>query len=582
MQTGQGVWPKATRCVRPIVLVAALAVSGCNRSASEAVTLPAAQPAAPTATPLMPEVVVQRGPFQLAAACGGRCPVGLSALAGERALAVWADREGAWAQRFDLARGSSLGVPLALGELDESNQPYVFGLPDGDAALFGMLRDGRITFARGSEVPARRVAPKVVVPRGSRGVQSLAASATNNGLALLLLRDLEPKDRYGNHAPNDAELHWFDANGKQLRAPLLWKVPFGIQARLAACGDHLYLAWSVVGGVLVTRMSSSGERRAETLLPPQEANYDALVGPLLCTPTGARLLSGWEKSDEFKPEAKVSLANINATEALPGQGRWTTLPLPGEPQLLTLKEYPFGAYASTAGLKVLVKKDGQQVFVGLDPAAGKVEALPGAPTLPPHTPCIPTSDGRRALCVASEGSQPKPECKAYVHRLTASFIGDASAAQPSMSSPAPAPFFDVRAAAVPDPRARSDAQEKERRSWLRCGEAGWEGLRSAIQSFCDQLRKQHRAAKKKSEKQELEDELKGYCGEGPDSLLFEATYCTDEPLVCGNPGVSSILSVERAEFEQGSEHLGMKVGHCDLYFSGKGDTWRVVNEECGD
>jgi len=334
----------------------------------------------------------------------------------------------------------------------------------------------------------------------------------------------------------------------------------------------------------VTRLTSSGQGRADMLLPAPQRHWSAYPGALLCTPTGARLFAGWKKSDGFRLEPKLSVAAISGTGALTARGRWTTLPLPGEPKLSRLKESPLGAYATSAGVKVLLGTDSQQRFVALDPAAEKVAELPGAPKLPPATPCIPTNDGRRVLCVESQASERKPGCKDYLNRLTAAFVGEASAAPPSTPSaaPEPEPYFDVRGAAIPDPWAQSDADAREEHALLRCGEPGWDGLRKAIQGFCEDWRVQKEVDKNQGKDATSERELKANCGQEPFSLLFQATYCTDEPLLCEHPGVSSILSVDRSEFERGSEGLILKFGHCELRFAGKGDTWHVVARECGD
>ena len=75
---------------------------------------------------------------------------------------------------------------------------------------------------------------------------------------------------------------------------------------------------------------------------------------------------------------------------------------------------------------------------------------------------------------------------------------------------------------------------------------------------------------------------RGTLSEEPFSLLFQAKHCTDEPLKCGEPKVSNVLSVERAEFESGSARLSMNVsdGQCQVWFAGKGDDWRLVDHEC--
>jgi hypothetical protein len=262
----------------------ALFVAACERSTSQAVApreasepLPAALAAGPKPRPDVPAqgpaaaaaggaaVAMDHGPFQLAAACRGSCPVGLTVLDGERALALWPDADGPWAQRFDLARGSALGAPMALGELDRDDMPYVFALPDGDAALFGVLPNGRVTFARGSEVATRRVAPKVVVPRNLHAVQSLAASATSTGLVLLILREAEEKALRAADTPIDAELHWFDAQGTPLRAPLARRA-----AALSTEGGAARSPWHVVGAAAAAghgpgaTLRASGSRSGES------------------------------------------------------------------------------------------------------------------------------------------------------------------------------------------------------------------------------------------------------------------------------------------------------------------------------
>jgi hypothetical protein len=206
---------------------------------------------------------------------------------------------------------------MAIGKLTpQAEAPYVFALPDGDSVLFGQLPDGRVSFARGSEAPARRVAARVVVPSGAHAVRSLAASAAEGGgLVLSILRQVDAKDERADDPQVDVELHWLDARGNSVRAPLLWKTRLGIAARAALCGEQLYLAWDSVPGVLVTRMSASGVGRAQTLWPPPGPKLSASLGVLQCTSTGASLVAGWQAANGFDLQAKVCVARItSATE----------------------------------------------------------------------------------------------------------------------------------------------------------------------------------------------------------------------------------------------------------------------------
>lgn len=119
---------------------------------------------------------------------------------------------------------------------------------------------------------------------------------------------------------------------------------------------------------------------------------------------------------------------------------------------------------------------------------------------------------------------------------------------------------------------------EERRARLWCGEPGWSGLVKAIESYCVE----RDAATQKAKRKELDDMLSSYCDPKPYSVLFQATHCTDQPLTCEHDAVSDVLSVDRAEFEAGSDRLSMDIleKQCQVWFSGKGDTWKVVDHEC--
>jgi hypothetical protein len=588
------IWERSIAC-------AAALVAGCARSTPTPLPHPAAEPSSSgaargsLATPAVesPAAVrgsagmgttgVDRGPFQLAAACDGSCEFGLSSLAGERALALWNTPEGSWAQRFDLALGSSLGPPLAIGTLAEQSQlPYVFALPDGDVAIFGVLADGRVTFARGSDVAARRVPPRVVVASGSQGVRTLAASGTAAGLALFLLRRVDPKDERAEDPQVGAELYWLDDRGESSRAPLIWKTRLGIQARLEACGEQLYLAWDSVPGAQVIRMSSRGRVDGQMLLPPPDADLQATLGPLLCTRTGAKLIAGWKHYGDFDLQPSVSRAGIAATGPLPERGKWMTSALSSVPHELSVREYPFGTYVASGRLHLLVDAGDEWGLVALDLDTGKSNPLPGSVKLPAAMACVPSSDGRRALCVAPKRSQPVPECRRKVTRLDAAFFGAAAPSSASSSVAVTAPYFATGTSPIPDPLAPSEQALAERRSQLWCGEPGWSGLVKAVEDYCVDLRRKRDAATKKSKRKELDETLSGYCDPKSHSVLFQATHCTDQPLACQHDPVSDVLSVDRAEFEAGSDWLSMDIfdRQCQVWFSGKGDSWKVVDHEC--
>jgi hypothetical protein len=194
---------------------------------------------------------------------------------------------------------------------------------------------------------------------------------------------------------------------------------------------------------------------------------------------------------------------------------------------------------------------------------------------------VPSRDGRRALCVEAQISAPQPECKARVTRLSAAFAGEPGASSAAVA-PASVPYFAPGAALIADPMARSKNSAQERLAQLWCGEPGWAGLRKGIENYCLELRQQREAEKRKAERKALDALLKGYCAQEPSSLLFQATNCTDQPLVCKHEAVSSLLTVNRAEFERGSDWLSMDIsgGQCQVWFKGKGDSWRLIDHEC--
>lgn len=111
--------------------------------------------------------------------CSGNCAPALVALAGGKVVALWASQNGRlWAQAIDSEDGALLGRNVELGYLSSpggsfAQQPLAIALPDGDLALVGLLRDGRVTFSRGSDDAGRRVAPKVIVPATSSDVLSI-------------------------------------------------------------------------------------------------------------------------------------------------------------------------------------------------------------------------------------------------------------------------------------------------------------------------------------------------------------------------------------------------------------------------
>jgi len=299
---------------------------------------------------------------------------------------------------------------------------------------------------------------------------------------------------------------------------------------------------------------------------------------------------GWDKPQDYELQQKVSVASIGATGALPESSRWLTLALPAVPHHLSLPEYPFGAYASSAGVRVLVKESAAAwAFVGLDLTAGEVHSLPGAAKLPSLDPCVPSGDGRRALCVASKVTPRVPECKARTTRLDASFVG-ASGSAPT-GSPGAAPvrtagqYFASGGASIPDPLAPSKEEAAERRSQLWCGEPGWDRLRKAIENYCVDLRHQRDASRKKSQAAALAETLSAYCSDQPDSLLYQAQNCTDQPPACEHAALSNVLLVDRNEFEHGTDRLVMDVFNdtCQVWFQeshGEAGAWRLVDHEC--
>src|SRR5689334_21642716 len=112
---------RARRALLSVALVAAGCASSTAKPGSPPVAAPTASPPdqPPAATSPSPSYAMMPGPFQLTSTCDGTCPVGLSLLASERALAIWNTPDASWVQRFDLARCSSLGPPHPIGQLSQ-------------------------------------------------------------------------------------------------------------------------------------------------------------------------------------------------------------------------------------------------------------------------------------------------------------------------------------------------------------------------------------------------------------------------------------------------------------------------------
>ena len=500
--------------------------------------------------------------------CPGDCRVELLQLQKGAALATWINEHVTWAQFIDTALGKPTGAPLALGHLsgDEAeDRPQVVALPDGDVALLGVLPNGRISFARGSEAPTRRVAPRVVLPSEEHGIRELALAAHGSGIGLLVLREM------GYMVSTEAvQLQLLDARGEPLGPRREWTTPAAYSPRMAECGGTLFLAWAAERDVLVTRVPTTAQG-ALGAPPFSTQTFAALpqvaarLASLTCEGADARLLVGWHSmSGKAAARASISSALLTAT-ASGKRGKWSTVKLPGP----VLGRAGFAFIDPESGhAHVAIEREGKVESVSVDLAGAQLVPTSQARPLPSGAACVPSAVDR-FVCAEMQSKTLDKECYLKESTLEYTFPGFGAAAPGGAGRE----YFAPTVAGIPEP---------ERASLHFCGDPGWDELQLALANWCHDPAgaKVRFGADADEDDEALGGTFDSYCGSAPDSELSQVTHCTDQPPSC-KPQPDRRRAVDRKGLESGSEELWLiGPGNCSVRFSGKPGAWRVAEAAC--
>lgn len=498
--------------------------------------------------------------------CSGNCAPTLVALTGGEVVALWASQNGQlWAQSLDSKNGALLGRNVDLGYLATpggafAQQPLAIALPDGDLVLVGLLRDGRVTFARGSDDAGRRVAPKVILPASSSDVLSIAAAPHGAGVTLLVLRAPEGYDPKTRRSPTEmhVELHMLGPTGETGATPLHWTTAFGRQPRIASCEGESYIAWEWKDDLLVTSVSSQGQRSSPRVLPGRKSLGSP--GPIACEGPHAVLVTSWQRDVLASQNlAEISIARITPTST---KLQWKTIKLSDAPRDLHVGEGSLAAQLQRDQLYVSIGTNARSRLVRVPLGAQKVQTLPLG--IPPHqSHCLAVADGARALCAVSKSAD-DAQCAKSLTRTTLSFIGY----EPLAPAREVSTFWKV-AAPIPDPQAPSASELTWRRGRVMCGEPGWSELREALEAWCNRV----------ANTNDWRAEPSLCARDVEHSLRYQAIHCTNEPLNCGPSRFRVIPSVDRVEFERGSR-IELSYVNCSIYFSREGGKLEVTNGEC--
>lgn len=501
--------------------------------------------------------------------CTGSCEPTLVKLTNGHVISLWAAENGhLWAQTIDPMTGTLLGAGTQLGQLTTgsgpvADQPLAVALHDGDLALIGLLADGRITFTRGSENAARRVPPRVVIPPTEGEVIGLAAgTASADRVTVLVLRGPPDFDRQSlRPAPHmQVEFYVIGANG-EASPPQRWTSAHGFAPRVASCGSNQYLAWQSADHIVFSVIGADGQRSPDYIVPPARKRTLSHLGSLLCHGPDAQLLVSWKRTiTSSETTREVSVAVLKPTHAIKPQ--WKTFQLPGPPDSVLLNGGQLAAHQTQAAVEVLVDREQYSQFIEIDLQRQKLAALPLR--VPRRHECLPLSS-TRVLCASSKAVDPSDSCPNAPARVEFSFFGEI------LASPTPQPAFSYwKVATIDQPEAVSAATAARQQKRLRCGEAGWNGLRQALELWCagDAREDDARA-------------LTVYCSRDDEaSLLYQAQRCTNLPARCLPSKFTIVPSVDRAEFEQG-QRIELSYMNCSVWFARESGSLRVVDRECG-
>ncbi|HKP58380.1 MAG TPA: hypothetical protein VJV78_16760 [Polyangiales bacterium] len=521
----------------------------------------------------LPAARVLAAPFELAPVSNGTVNTRFVQLSDGKLLLLWTGGDAVtWTQRLDAASGALVGEAARAGQLNAREvstvneprsdaEPRVLALPEGDVALIGLLADGRFTFARGSEVPARRVAARVLLPKPERTsrVQGFAATASAQGFLLAILRAIPAP--VGPQIQSEIELHAFGPRGEVLREPLRWQTELGSSPQLGVCGGVTYLVWrGLLSGLNVATFSSAFERSPETSL--RDKRGQAVRLGLWCQDSGAQLLGGIIPTFSEVQRVAPQLRMLPLTAAGIASGTsWRSLRLPGVPRANAVDQ--LALLATPEGPALLLARGRETARVGLDLSSFE---LTSRQTGARGESCMPLTAAAGWVCAQARTKGPKA-CRELRTQLSLEWSG-IEPPQPAAAGSADDFWAAPSSDTISNLDAPSAAQATRDARRVTCGTKDWLPLREALSRWC------------KGPGPDQVEDRRSFCdANGSSSLLFQATRCSTAPLPCAGSSRDDPPYVSRDAYELG-EDLEFGFMRCWVHFARSAGEWAVTRSEC--
>jgi hypothetical protein len=240
-------------------------------------------------------------------------------------------------------------------------------------------------------------------------------------------------------------------------------------------------------------------------------------------------------------------------------------------QSVKLSAPPYGrnryldVHTRESGVQLMAQgKTAKLVTLALEKSARVTQEL----EVPRYSTCLGLSDGTQAICAETKSDNAAdPACpQQSTKSITLNFYG-----QPVLRAIANTKSYDYWASgAIPDARAPAAWSLELERTLVRCTAPEFRDLRDALTAWCTN------PATKPSESQGH----RAFCErEEPQSLLSQATNCSDLPAKCGPAPLVRVPAVDRLEFERG-ERVEFNHMNCSVWFSRNAKGWRVVDRDC--
>ena len=199
-------------------------------------------------------------------------------------LIFWSEKDGIHSRVVNPA-GKRISNAMLVGQLtmNEAFRSRYSAVPltNGDILVAGVLRDGRITFARGSPDASRQFAPKVVASAAEFVPAAVELVPAGDHVGVIALRLSKVRSKDGNYA-QPGYIDWMPSNsdgtatGAFTHLRTLSNTGVGMGERFFStpllCGEYTYVAWPEPergsagrgGAAAVLRLSHAGQTTITT------------------------------------------------------------------------------------------------------------------------------------------------------------------------------------------------------------------------------------------------------------------------------------------------------------------------------